>query len=484
MNSVDPFEDFHDMYDALPPARPTGSVNGVNLADLEKTGIELEVEPNAYSGGEEEENEKERLKNYKSDEIWQHVNPECMQAPDSSTPFDHLESIMDDITSGQGMVFKKIIRPGIGLSIPEGATVKVHYNGYLEYSDEPYDSTRLRNKPLTIRLGTHQVIEGLEVGVASMRKEEVSQFLVKSPYAFGDMGCPPRIPPAASILFEVEVLSFVDHSAADSYDELPDEDKAKVSLKEIVNVANAEREAGNDFFGQKMYGRATNHYIKAIRLLESSRLQDEEEEELWKDSLMKLYINLSLTNLKQRKPKCVITNCRRVLELKDNNVKATFTLAKAFSMLGEWSESRKYLVKAIKLSPNNAEIRKEMAKLDSKIREFEVMERGLYSRMFQSDANGASSDPETDSSLYQEGEEELTVSEEVKAALTEKLEQFNNNHSMCELVLPIGTSQEEIKCIQAIARNLGMDTTLGNESSQFSIKVVKPDLLPPEDLNF
>ena len=43
---------------------------------------------------------------------------------------------------------------------------------------------------------------------------------------------------------------------------------------------------------------------------------------------MKLYINLSLTNLKQRKPKCVITNCRRVLELKDNNVKATFTLAK------------------------------------------------------------------------------------------------------------------------------------------------------------
>lgn len=31
---------------------------------------------------------------------------------------------MDDITSGQGMVFKKIVRPGIGLSIPEGATVK------------------------------------------------------------------------------------------------------------------------------------------------------------------------------------------------------------------------------------------------------------------------------------------------------------------------------------------------------------------------
>ena len=39
-------------------------------------------------------------------------------------------------------------------------TSLVHYNGYLEYSDEPYDSSRLRNKPLTIRLGQGEVIEG------------------------------------------------------------------------------------------------------------------------------------------------------------------------------------------------------------------------------------------------------------------------------------------------------------------------------------
>ena len=74
--------------------------------------------------------------------------------------------------------------------------------------------------------------------------------------------------------------------------------------------------------------RFTLSFSQAIRLLESSRLKDSEEEELWTDALVKLYINLSLTNLKQKKPKCAITNCRRVLELKENNVKATFTLAK------------------------------------------------------------------------------------------------------------------------------------------------------------
>ena len=82
---------------------------------------------------------------------------------------------MTDLTN-MGGVLKKILRTGVGPVIPEGATVRgtcflqslndiimtslVHYNGYLEYSDEPYDSSRLRNKPLTIRLGQGEVIEG------------------------------------------------------------------------------------------------------------------------------------------------------------------------------------------------------------------------------------------------------------------------------------------------------------------------------------
>ena len=36
----------------------------------------------------------------------------------------------------------------------------VHYNGYLEYSDEPFDSSRLRNKMQQFRLGSGEVIPG------------------------------------------------------------------------------------------------------------------------------------------------------------------------------------------------------------------------------------------------------------------------------------------------------------------------------------
>ena len=74
----------------------------------------------------------------------------------------------------------------------------VHYNGYLEYSDEPYDSSRLRNQMQQFRLGQGEVIPGWDVGIATMRKAELARFLMKPEYAFGERGCPPRIPPSAT----------------------------------------------------------------------------------------------------------------------------------------------------------------------------------------------------------------------------------------------------------------------------------------------
>ncbi len=83
---------------------------------------------------------------------------------------------MIDVTGDKG-VMKRIIQTGIGPVMPEGCVVRgrcgfieliiikivvraVHYNGYLEYADEPYDSTRLRSQPLKIRLGNQEVIPG------------------------------------------------------------------------------------------------------------------------------------------------------------------------------------------------------------------------------------------------------------------------------------------------------------------------------------
>ena len=59
---------------------------------------------------------------------------------------------MEKLTADGG-VLKKVLRPGAGVCVPEGAVVRAHYNGYLEYCDEPYDSSRLRNSQLQFTLG-------------------------------------------------------------------------------------------------------------------------------------------------------------------------------------------------------------------------------------------------------------------------------------------------------------------------------------------
>ena len=61
-------------------------------------------------------------------------------------------------------------------------------------------------------------------------------------------------------------------------------------------------------------------------MLENRRLKDDEEEKKWKKALIKLYLNLSLCNLRMHRPKPAITNCRNALDLDEKNVKAVFRL--------------------------------------------------------------------------------------------------------------------------------------------------------------
>ena len=60
-------------------------------------------------------------------------------------------------------------------------------------------------------------LAGLELGLMTMKKGEFSRFLLQPQYAFGEMGCPPLIPPAAPILYEVQVVDFFDSAQANDF---------------------------------------------------------------------------------------------------------------------------------------------------------------------------------------------------------------------------------------------------------------------------
>ena len=46
---------------------------------------------------------------------------------------------------------------------------------------------------------------GWDIGVASMARGELAVYTIKSEYAYGSTGSPPKIPGGATLIFEIEV---------------------------------------------------------------------------------------------------------------------------------------------------------------------------------------------------------------------------------------------------------------------------------------
>lgn len=97
------------------------------------------------------------------------------------------------------------LKEGTGPEAKAGDTVEVHYTGTLT-TGEKFDSSVDRGEPFTFRLGAGEVIKGWDVGVAGMKEGGRRKLTIPSVMGYGSRGSPPKIPPNATLLFEVELL--------------------------------------------------------------------------------------------------------------------------------------------------------------------------------------------------------------------------------------------------------------------------------------
>lgn len=117
------------------------------------------------------------------------------------------ESI-DISPSGDEGVLKKILKEGEGSEVPcAGCVVRVHYTGTL-LDGTKFDSSKDRNEPFEFNLGKGSVIKAWDIGVATMKKGEVCLLTCAPEYAYGAAGSPPKIPPNATLQFEIEMISW------------------------------------------------------------------------------------------------------------------------------------------------------------------------------------------------------------------------------------------------------------------------------------
>ena len=97
------------------------------------------------------------------------------------------------------------ITSGSGPAPKTGDTVKVHYTGWL-MDGSKFDSSVDRDDPFEFVLGTGQVIQGWDRGVATMRVGDKVKLTIPHELAYGEQGYPGAIPPKATLIFEVELL--------------------------------------------------------------------------------------------------------------------------------------------------------------------------------------------------------------------------------------------------------------------------------------
>lgn len=96
---------------------------------------------------------------------------------------------------------------GTGKSAAAGNTITVNYVGVLYKNGKEFDSSWKRNQPFTTALSNGSVIAGWVQGIAGMRVGGRRQLIIPPTLGYGKTGSPPTIPPNATLIFVVDLLS-------------------------------------------------------------------------------------------------------------------------------------------------------------------------------------------------------------------------------------------------------------------------------------
>eukprot|EP00879_Flechtneria_rotunda_P002973 GHRR01003190.1.p1 GENE.GHRR01003190.1~~GHRR01003190.1.p1 ORF type:complete len:634 (+),score=228.22 GHRR01003190.1:2740-4641(+) len=194
--------------------------------------------------------------------------------------------------------------------------------------------------PVEADTGCGELPEGLEMCIKLMVPGEVANARCQPKYAYQNHpDIPPGLDPTQPVEFQVQLISF----EREGYWQ-------NLGWAERWALAERIKEKGNALFKQKKYHYAHSRYTHLLRLIESTR-DFEEQEQVEKADAYKatLLSNLALVTFQQGEYARCIEWCDKALQGEPDNAKVMFRKGKALSMKGDYEEADEHLAAAAEM---------------------------------------------------------------------------------------------------------------------------------------
>ncbi|XP_044749121.1 peptidyl-prolyl cis-trans isomerase FKBP4-like [Coccinella septempunctata] len=295
---------------------------------------------------------------------------------ETSTLEFHIELInweYEDLSPKKdGGIRRIILMPGEGTETPnEGAKAEIHIIG--KFQDKVFDQRE--NISFCVGEGLeYDIVQGIDIALAKFKKGEKSRLLLKSHYAFKEVGFEKfGIPPNADVEYEVTLLSFTRVK-----------DIWLMSDDEKVKEASQLKERGNIYFQQGKLQLASSIYrrvIQMLKLFEDGRHIREGDPEC-ESTFFSAHMNLSLCCLKMENYQEAKHSVLVALRLRPDDEKAHFRAGKVFFALGEYRAAIDSFQECLEINPNNKAALVEIKLSSNAVKEHIKQERKIYGQMF------------------------------------------------------------------------------------------------------
>jgi FKBP-type peptidyl-prolyl cis-trans isomerase FkpA len=127
-----------------------------------------------------------------------HEGDETAEAPDAEP-----KRSFTRVPAPRGIEIRRFNKTD-GATPEKSDRVTVHYHGTFAKGGEVFDSSRERGRPATFPL--NRVIPCWTEAVTRLHVGEKAEVVCPAETAYGARGAPPKIPPNADLIFEIELI--------------------------------------------------------------------------------------------------------------------------------------------------------------------------------------------------------------------------------------------------------------------------------------